>query len=95
MTQHDVGGNGPAALQTDRLGRRYGRAWGLRDCTLEVPAGVVAGLVGPNVNIGDTFTIITTTGNVNGRFAEPFSPNIAFIGGQTIYGNPAGVALPN
>jgi ABC-2 type transport system ATP-binding protein len=47
MTQHDAGGGGPA-LRTDRLGRRYGRAWGLRDCTLEVPAGVIAGLVGPN-----------------------------------------------
>jgi ABC-2 type transport system ATP-binding protein len=36
------------ALRTERLGRRYGRAWGLRDCTLEVPAGAVAALVGPN-----------------------------------------------
>ena len=36
------------ALQADRLGRRYGRVWGLRDCTLTVPAGAIAGLVGPN-----------------------------------------------
>jgi len=36
------------ALRADRLGRRYGRVWGLRDCTLEVPAGAIAGLVGPN-----------------------------------------------
>ncbi|MGH3205745.1 MAG: ABC transporter ATP-binding protein, partial [Streptosporangiaceae bacterium] len=27
---------------------RYGKVWGLRDCTLEVPAGAVAALVGPN-----------------------------------------------
>ena len=47
MTQHHAGGNG-AALRTERLGRRYGRVWGLRDCTLEVPPGAVAGLVGPN-----------------------------------------------
>jgi ABC-2 type transport system ATP-binding protein len=47
MTQHDAGGTEPA-LRTDRLGRRYGRVWGLRDCTLDVPAGAVAGLVGPN-----------------------------------------------
>jgi ABC-2 type transport system ATP-binding protein len=47
MTQNDAGGRAPA-LRTDRLGRRYGRVWGLRDCTLEVPAGAVAGLVGPN-----------------------------------------------
>jgi len=47
MAQDDAGG-GATALRTDRLGRRYGRVWGLRDCTLDVPAGVVAGLVGPN-----------------------------------------------
>jgi ABC-2 type transport system ATP-binding protein len=47
MSHHDAGAPEPA-LRTDRLGRRYGRVWGLRDCTLEVPAGVVAGLVGPN-----------------------------------------------
>ena len=47
MTQNDAGGSVPA-LRTDRLGRRYGQVWGLRDCTLEVPAGAIAGLVGPN-----------------------------------------------
>ena len=47
MTEHEAGASAPA-LRTDRLGRRYGRVWGLRDCTIEVPAGVVAGLVGPN-----------------------------------------------
>jgi ABC-2 type transport system ATP-binding protein len=44
---NDVAGGAPA-LRADRLGRRYGQVWGLRDCTLEVPAGVIAGLVGPN-----------------------------------------------
>jgi ABC-2 type transport system ATP-binding protein len=47
MTQHDADGSVPA-LRTDRLGRRYGKVWGLQDCTLEVPAGAVAALVGPN-----------------------------------------------
>ena len=47
MIMDDAGGS-PPALRTDRLGRRYGRVWGLRDCTLEVPAGAIAGLVGPN-----------------------------------------------
>ncbi|HEY2552447.1 MAG TPA: ABC transporter ATP-binding protein [Streptosporangiaceae bacterium] len=47
MTQDDADGGVPA-LRTDRLGRRYGRAWALRDCTLELPAGAVAALVGPN-----------------------------------------------
>jgi ABC-2 type transport system ATP-binding protein len=47
MTQNDAG-DSPPALRTDQLGRRYGRVWGLRDCTLEVPAGAIVGLVGPN-----------------------------------------------
>ncbi len=47
MTHDHVGGNAPA-LRTAGLGRRYGHVWGLRDCTLTVPAGAVAGLVGPN-----------------------------------------------
>jgi ABC-2 type transport system ATP-binding protein len=37
-----------APISTNRLGKRYGRKWALRDCTVEIPAGVVAALVGPN-----------------------------------------------
>jgi ABC-2 type transport system ATP-binding protein len=44
----DDADSGIPALRTSRLGRRYGKMWGLRDCTLEVPAGAVAALVGPN-----------------------------------------------
>jgi ABC-2 type transport system ATP-binding protein len=47
MTQQDAEASVPA-LRTDRLGRRYGKVWGLRECTVEVPAGAVAALVGPN-----------------------------------------------
>jgi ABC-2 type transport system ATP-binding protein len=47
MTEHDAG-SGVPALRAERLGRRYGKVWGLRDCTLEVPVGAVAALVGPN-----------------------------------------------
>ena len=36
------------ALETTGLGKRYGRAWALRDCSLTLPAGRVSGLVGPN-----------------------------------------------
>jgi ABC-2 type transport system ATP-binding protein len=36
------------AIETHRLGKRYGRTWALRDCTLAVPAGRVVALVGPN-----------------------------------------------
>ncbi|QNE18801.1 ABC transporter ATP-binding protein [Kribbella qitaiheensis] len=35
-------------LQAHGLGKKYGRRWALSDCTLEVPAGRVVGLVGPN-----------------------------------------------
>lgn len=38
-----------AALRCEGLGHRYGRQiWGLRECTVEVPAGRVVALVGPN-----------------------------------------------
>jgi len=37
-----------AVLQTDGLGKQFGRRWALRDCTLSIPAGKVVGLVGPN-----------------------------------------------
>ena len=37
------------ALRCAGLGHRYGRKiWGLRDCSLDVPAGRVVALVGPN-----------------------------------------------
>jgi ABC-2 type transport system ATP-binding protein len=46
MTHDDTGGT--VALRTTGLGKRYGQVWGLRDCTLTVPAGAIVGLVGPN-----------------------------------------------
>jgi ABC-2 type transport system ATP-binding protein len=36
------------AVETNGLGKRYGNAWALRECTLAIPAGHVAALVGPN-----------------------------------------------
>ena len=36
------------ALEANRLGRRYGHKWALRDCSLSLPAGRVIGLLGPN-----------------------------------------------
>ncbi len=56
MTLH----NG-VALRADRLGKRYGRVWGLRDCSFTVPAGSVAGLVGPN-GAGKTTLLSLTVG---------------------------------
>ncbi len=49
------------ALRADRLGKRYGHAWGLRDCTFAVPAGAVVGLVGPN-GAGKTTLLALTVG---------------------------------
>jgi ABC-2 type transport system ATP-binding protein len=37
-----------AVLSTRGLGKRYRRRWALSDCTLDIPAGQVTGLVGPN-----------------------------------------------
>jgi ABC-2 type transport system ATP-binding protein len=37
-----------AALETREAGKRYGRRWALSECTLSVPRGRVAGLVGAN-----------------------------------------------
>jgi len=44
----DGPGDGVPALRITGLGKRYGRLWGLRDCTLAFPAGAIVGLVGPN-----------------------------------------------
>lgn len=35
-------------LRATGLGKKYRRRWALADCTLEVPAGRVVGMVGPN-----------------------------------------------
>ncbi|MER7891611.1 ABC transporter ATP-binding protein [Micromonospora sp. NPDC094482] len=35
-------------LEADQLGKRYGKTWALRDCSLRLPAGRIAALVGPN-----------------------------------------------
>jgi ABC-2 type transport system ATP-binding protein len=37
-----------AVIEARGLGKRYRRRWALQDCTLEIPAGHVTGLVGPN-----------------------------------------------
>ena len=66
-----------AALRTSGLGKRYGRTWALRDCSLALPAGRIAALVGPN-GAGKT-TLLSlavgllrpTTGSVRILGADP------------------------
>lgn len=36
------------AIQTTGLAKRYGSAWGLQDCSVDVPQGSISALVGPN-----------------------------------------------
>jgi ABC-2 type transport system ATP-binding protein len=50
-----------SALRAERLGKRYGQMWGLRDCTFAVPAGSIVGLVGPN-GAGKTTLLALTVG---------------------------------
>jgi ABC-2 type transport system ATP-binding protein len=37
-----------AVLHAQGLGKRYRKRWALSECTLEIPAGRIVGLVGPN-----------------------------------------------
>jgi ABC-2 type transport system ATP-binding protein len=36
------------ALEARGIGKRFGRHWALRDCSLTIPAGSIVGLTGPN-----------------------------------------------
>ena len=56
----------------------------------------ITALLDPNIQIGDSFTIISTTnGTVTGHFIQPFSPNTVFFNGQkfTVQYNPNSVVL--
>jgi ABC-2 type transport system ATP-binding protein len=64
-----------AAVQADGLGKRYGRRWALADCTLDVPAGRVVGLVGPN-GAGKTTLLSLATGGL-----RPTEGTITVLGG--------------
>ena len=37
-----------SAVEAQSVGKRYGRTWALRDCTIAIPSGRVVALVGPN-----------------------------------------------
>ena len=65
-----------AVLEASGLGRQYGRRWALRDCTLSIPEGKVAGLVGPN-GAGKTTLLHLAVG-----LLAPTSGVITVLGGR-------------
>ena len=70
------------AIETAGLGRRYGRRWALRDCTLEIPAGKVVGLVGPN-GAGKTTLLHMVVGLI-----APTAGEISVLDGPPALGRP-------
>lgn len=74
-----------AVLRAQGLGKRYGKRWALRDCTLEIPAGHVVGLVGPN-GAGKTTLLNLACGQL-----APTVGGITVLGGDP-GGSPAQLA---
>lgn len=64
-----------AVVETDRLAKRYGGRWALRDCTLSIPEGRVVGLVGPN-GAGKTTLLHLAVG-----LLRPSAGTISVLGG--------------
>ncbi len=69
-------------IESNRLGKRYGTAWALRECTLAIPGGHVAALVGPN-GAGKTTLLNLTVG-----LAAPTVGVVTVLGGMAA-GSPA------
>jgi ABC-2 type transport system ATP-binding protein len=69
-------------IETIDLGKRYGKSWALRDCTLTVPAGHLAALVGPN-GAGKS-----TLMNMTAGLTVPTSGTATVLGGRPA-GSPA------
>jgi ABC-2 type transport system ATP-binding protein len=64
-----------SALATDTLGKRYGRRWALRECTLAIPRGAVAGLAGAN-GAGKSTLLALAAG-----LLRPTSGELSVLGG--------------
>jgi ABC-2 type transport system ATP-binding protein len=69
-----------AVVRAEGLGKRYRRRWALSDCTLELPAGRVVGLVGPN-GAGKTTLLNLATGMLT-----PTTGTIEVLGGRPASG---------
>jgi ABC-2 type transport system ATP-binding protein len=64
-----------AVLEARGLGKKYGQRWALSDCTLDIPAGRVVGLVGPN-GAGKTTLLNLAVGQM-----APTAGSIRVLGG--------------
>jgi len=64
-------------IETSGLGKRYGRTWALRECTLAIPAGRVTALVGPN-GAGKSTLLNLAVG-----LAAPTAGGVRVLGGHT------------
>jgi ABC-2 type transport system ATP-binding protein len=69
-----------AILSARGLGKRYRRRWALADCTLDIPAGHVTGLVGPN-GAGKTTLL-----NLAAGLLAPTTGTIEVCGGRPAAG---------
>ncbi|MFV2175322.1 ATP-binding cassette domain-containing protein [Actinomadura sp. LOL_016] len=69
-----------AVLQARGLGNKYGKRWALSDCTLDLPAGRVVGLVGPN-GAGKTTLLSLAAGQL-----PPSAGDITVVGGRPASG---------
>src|SRR5215212_1426768 len=78
--------SGEAALRTDGLGRRYGRSWALRDCTLDLPQGRIIGLVGAN-GAGKTTLLHLAIG-----LSKPSEGSVSMFGRPIRMDQPDGLA---
>jgi ABC-2 type transport system ATP-binding protein len=65
-----------AVIETNGLGKQYGRTWALRDCDLTIPEGKVVALVGPN-GAGKTTLLHLAVG-----LLAPTSGTITVLGGR-------------
>jgi ABC-2 type transport system ATP-binding protein len=69
-------------IEASGLGKRYGSAWALRECTVAIPAGHVAALVGPN-GAGKSTLLNLAVG-----LAAPTTGVVTVLGGHAA-GSPA------
>lgn len=65
-----------SSIVADGLGKRYGRRWALRGCTLDVPEGAVVGLVGSN-GAGKSTLLHLAVG-----LLEPSEGSLEVLGGR-------------